>query len=170
MKQTMNYDGMSYNELVAQKMELENAINKMREQEMKRAIDDLLKYYSITKEDFIRIYFGEEDAPVPVSVEKTETELPTMAELLSDVPEYKELYSLNTPIKKSNRKLPTMDELLSDDPTNRILCLGNLNPKGAPYRQHSRINHADGIIPTETATGQTMIYIPPRKPKPTMTA
>ena len=32
MKQKMNYDGMSYNELVAQKMELEKAINKIREQ------------------------------------------------------------------------------------------------------------------------------------------
>ncbi len=166
----MNYDGMSYNELVAQKMELENAINKMREQEIRRALDELLKTYSITKEEMTRIYFGEEVAPVPVSVEKTETELPTMAELLSDVPEYKEVYSLKSPKKKSNRSLPTMDELLSEEPINRILCLGNLEPKGAPYRQHSRINHTDGIIPTETATGKTMVYIPPRKPKPTMTA
>ena len=43
MKQKKNYDGMSYNELVAQKMELEKAINKIREQEMKRAFNDLLK-------------------------------------------------------------------------------------------------------------------------------
>ena len=48
MKQKMNYDGMSYNELVAQKMELEKAINKIREQEMKRAFNDLLKTYSIS--------------------------------------------------------------------------------------------------------------------------
>ena len=227
----MNYDGMSYNELVAQKMELEKAINKMREQEMKRAFDELLKTYSISKEEMMRIYFGEDSTTSIPVVENTldageapfalpepkvetpkeemvsitpepqegnkvddlwnhpalkapytskagkknevapvdgpETELPTMESLLSDVPEYKELYTPKVLMKKSKKSLPTMDELLSDDPTNRILCLGNVKEKGSPYRQHTRINHADGIIPTETATGKTMVYIPPR---PTMKA
>lgn len=231
MKQAMNYDGMSYNELVAQKMAIEMAINKMREQEMKRALDDLMQDYSITKEDLMRIYFGEdsttstetventldtgkepfalpdpqvetpkEDAvsitPEPqeenkvddlwkhpalkapytskarkkkeaAPVESPETELPTMGSLLSDVPEYKELYTPKVLLKKSKKSLPTMDELLSDAPTNRMLCLGNTKEKGSSYRQHTRINHVDGIIPTETATGKTMVYIPPR---PTMAA
>ena len=217
----MNYDGMSYNELVAQKMELEKAINKIREQEMKRAFDELLKTYSISKEEMMRIYFGEdstisipaventldagEETPMEETVSITpepqegnkvddlwnhpalqspytsktskkneaapvegpETELPTMESLLYDVPEYTELYTPKVLMKKSKKSLPTMDELLSDDPTNRILCLGNVKEKGSPYRQHTRINHADGIIPTETATGKTMVYIPPR---PTMKA
>lgn len=217
----MNYDGMSYNELVAQKMELEKAINKIREQEMKRAFNDLLKTYSISKDEMMRIFFGEDSTTsIPVventpdtgevppkeetvsitpepqeenkledlwnhpalkspytskaskkneatPVEGPETEIPTMESLLSDVPEYKELYIPKVLMKKSKKSLPTMDELLSDDPTNRILCLGNEKEKGSPYRQHTRINHADGIIPTETATGQTMVYIPKR---PTMIA
>lgn len=231
MEKKMNYEGMSYNELVAQKMALEMAINKMREQEMKRALDDLMQNYSITKEDLMRIYFGEDSTTSAAVVENTldtgkaplalpeptvetpkeeaisitpepqvennvddlwnhpalkapytskagkkkvaapeespETELPTMESLLSDVPEYKELYTPKVLMKKSKKSLPTMDELLSDGPTNRILCLGNEKEKGSPYRQHTRINHADGIIPTETATGKTMVYIPPR---PTMTA
>lgn len=227
----MNYEGMSYNELVAEKMELEKAIKKMREQEMKRAFDELLKTYSVSKDEMMRIYFGEDSTTSLPVVENTqdtgkdllalpepkvetpkeetisitpepqvennvndlwnhpalkapytskagkkkvaapeespETELPTMESLLSDVPEYKELYTPKVLMKKSKKSLPTMDELLSDDPTNRILCLGNEKEKGSPYRQHTRINHADGIIPTETATGKTMVYIPPR---PTMTA
>lgn len=225
----MNYDGMSYNELVAQKMALEMAMNKMREQEMKRALDNLLKNYSITKEDLMRLYFedtltsipamentldsGKEPLALPESKEETPMveavsitpepqeenkvddlwnhpalkaaykspvskkdvapvespgkELPTMESLLSDVPEYKELYTPKVLMKKSDRSLPTMDELLSDAPIKRILCLGNEKEKGSPYRQHTRINHADGIIPTETATGKTMVYIPKR---PTMTA
>ena len=93
---------------------------------------------------------------------RPETELPTMESLLSDVPEYKELYTPKVLMKNSKKSLPTMDELLSDDPTNRILCLGNEKEKGSPYRHHTRINHADGIIPTETATGKTMVYIPKR--------
>ena len=99
--------------------------------------------------------------PEMTPVEKTEEELTSMEELLSDDPEYKEYYAPKHPEKKSYRALPTMDELLSGEPINRILCMGNLNPKGAPYRQHSRLNHVDGIIPTETATGQTLVYIPP---------
>ena len=188
---------------------------------MKRAFNDLLKTYSISKEEMMRIYFGEdstisipaventldagEETPMEETVsitpepqegnkvddlwnhpalkapytskagkknevapvESPETELPTMESLLSDVPEYKELYTPKVLMKKSKKSLPTMDELLSDDPTNRILCLGNVKEKGSPYRQHTRINHADGIIPTETATGKTMVYIPPR---PTMKA
>lgn len=229
MEKKMNYEGMSYNELVAQKMALEMAINKMREQEMKRAFGELLKTYSVTKEELMKVYFGEDvttatvenpldsvkeplalpEPQVVIPEEETvsitpepqvennvddlwnhpalkapytskagkkneaapeespETELPTMESLLSDVPEYKELYTPKVLMKKSKKSLPTMDELLSDDPTNRILCLGNEKEKGSPYRQHTRINHADGIIPTETATGKTMVYIPPR---PTMTA
>ena len=227
----MNYEGMSYNELVAEKMELEKAINKTREQEMKRAFNELLKTYSISKEEMMRIYFGDDSTTsIPVventldtgkellalpgskevaykvetvsitpkpqvenklddlwnhpalkapytskaskkievaPMESPETELPTMESLLSDVPEYKELYTPKVLMKKSKKSLPTMDELLSDAPTNRILCLGNEKEKGSPYRQHTRINHADGIIPTETATGKTMVYIPQR---PTMTA
>ena len=104
-------------------------------------------------------------SPVPVETSETKTEetLPTMAELLSDVPEYKALYTPKAPQRnKNSRTLPTFEDLLSDDPTNRILCLGNENPKGASYRQHTRINHIDGIIPTETATGKTLVYIPKR--------
>ena len=67
----MNYDGMSYNELVAQKMELEKAINKIREQEMKRAFNDLLKTYSISKEEMMRIYFGEDTTTSIPAVENT---------------------------------------------------------------------------------------------------
>ena len=91
---------------------------------------------------------------------ETEGELPTMDSLLSGDPEYKAFYHPVTQEKKSSRTLPTMDELLSGEPINDILCLGNLNPKGAAYRQHSRINHTGGIIPTETATGNTLVYIP----------
>ena len=40
-----------------------------------------------------------------------------------------------------------MDELLSGNPINRILCLGNEEPKGKAFRQHTRINHVGGIIP-----------------------
>lgn len=97
-------------------------------------------------------------------VKKAEENIPSMADLLSNVPEYKAIYTPKSPVKKNNRKLPTMDELLSGDPINKILCLGNEKPKGSPYRQHTRINHVDGIIPTETATGQTLVYIPPKSP------
>ena len=95
---------------------------------------------------------------------ETEETLPTMESLLSDDPEYKAFYHPVTPKKKDNRRLPTIDELLSDEPFNRILCLGNEEPKGKAYRQHTRINHVGGIIPTETATGKTGIYIPPTPP------
>lgn len=92
---------------------------------------------------------------------ETEEELPSLDSLLSGDPEYKAFYHSVTPVEKSNRVLPTMDELLSGEPVNTILCLGNLTPKGTAFRQHTRVNHAGGIIPTETATGQTLIYIPP---------
>lgn len=95
------------------------------------------------------------------NVEKTEKELTSLEDLLSDDPEYKEYFAPKHPEKKSDRTLPTIDELLSGEPINRILCMGNLLPKGAPFRQHTRICHANGIIPTETATGQTLIYTPP---------
>lgn len=99
-------------------------------------------------------------APQKTPVEGTEEPLPTMESLLSDDPEYKAFYHPVAPKKKNNRRLPTFDELLSGDPVNKILCLGNEEPKGKAYRQHTRINHVGGIIPTETATGKTGIYIP----------
>lgn len=92
---------------------------------------------------------------------ESEETLPSMDSLLSDDPEYKEYYAPKHPEKKSDRTLPTMDELLSGEPINRILCLGNEVPDDKAYKQHYRISHVDGIIPTETATGQTIIYIPP---------
>ena len=91
---------------------------------------------------------------------ESDGELPTLDSLLSGEPEYKAFYHPITQVKKSSRTLPTMEELLSGEPINDILCLGNLNPKGAAFRQHSRINHTGGIIPTETATGNTLVYIP----------
>ena len=101
----------------------------------------------------------------PAVPEKNPDEvLPSLEELLSDDPEYKEYFAPTAPVKKNNRSLPSLDELLSGEPINRILCLGNLEPKGAAYRQHSRVCDPDGIIPTETATGQTLIYIPPVPP------
>ena len=88
-----------------------------------------------------------------------EENLPTMDSLLSEDPEYKAFYHPVTQEKKNT--LPTMDELLSGEPINRILCLGNEVPDDKAYKQHYRISHVDGIIPTETASGQTIIYIPP---------
>lgn len=93
-------------------------------------------------------------------VEKIDDNIPSMESLLCDDPNYQGFYHPDTPKRKNNRGLPAMEELLSGEPVNRILNLGNLNPKGAPYRQHSRVNHVDGIIPTETATGKTLVYIP----------
>ena len=100
----------------------------------------------------------------PADTEKTPMEnadgnLPSLEDLLSDDPKYKAFYHPVTPVKKNT--LPTMDELLSGEPINRILCLGNEVPDDKAYKQHYRITHVDGIIPTETATGQTIIYIPP---------
>ena len=103
-------------------------------------------------------------APEKTPVENSDEELSSLEDLLSDDPEYKAFYHPATPVKKNHRSLPTLDELLSGEPINRILCQGNLEPKGAAYRQHSRVCHADGIIPTETATGQTLVYIPPAPP------
>lgn len=229
---------MSYSELVAKNIALQEDIkNKMeeayalqlaikdrREEEMKRAFEELLKNFSATKEELMKLFYGEDvttvsventpdsekeplslpepqevtpvqetvfintadkesiwnhpallapynpkvckekenaSSPDKTTVEKSEEDLPTMESLLSDVPEYKEFYTPKTPVKKSNRSLLTMDELLSGDPINRILCLGNEEPKGKAFRQHTRINHVGGIIPTETATGKTGVYIPP---------
>ena len=98
--------------------------------------------------------------PETTLVKKTERELTSMEELLSDDSEYKEYYAPKHP-EKSDRILPTMDELLSGKPINRIRCLGNEVPDYKAYKQHYRISHVGGIIPTETATGQTIIYIPP---------
>ena len=95
---------------------------------------------------------------------ETEGELASMDSLLSGDPEYKAFYHPVTPAKTSYRDLPTMEELLSGEPIKKILCLGNLKPKGTAYRQHTRVSHAMGIIPTETATGHTLIYIPPSPP------
>lgn len=104
----------------------------------------------------------EPDIPVvKTHLKETEGELPTLDELLSEDPEYKAFYHPATPVKKNSRALPTLDELLSGEPINKILCLGNLDPVGTAYRQNTRICLPDGIIPTETASGQTLIYIPP---------
>ena len=101
---------------------------------------------------------------VPIK-ETTGTEsdenLPSMDSLLSDDPEYKEFYHPVTAVEESNRSLPTLGELLSGEPVKQILCMGNLDPKGTGFRQNTRICHVDGIIPTETASGKTLIYIPP---------
>jgi len=229
-----NTTEMSYTELVAKNIALQENIKKMmeeayalqdalktkREEEMKRAFDELLKTFSPTQEEMKDIFdrafstpstpteeialdngketlalpeHEEEDktlevtdiwnhpalqapynpltikksvakpAPEQTPVAETDNELPTLEELLSDVPEYKKLYTPKTPEKKT-RRLPAMEDLLSGKPVNQILCLGNEKPKGAPYRQHYRINHAGGIIPTETATGHTIVYIPPTPP------
>ncbi len=100
----------------------------------------------------------------PESEEQEEETLPSLEDLLSDDPQYKAFYSPEHPEKESSRSLPTLDELLSDEPINRILNLGNELPKGAPYRQNNRICHAKGMIPTETATGQTIVYVPQANP------
>ena len=102
-------------------------------------------------------------APEQTPVVETDKELPTMEELLSDIPEYKKFFTPKTPGKKT-RRLPAMEDLLSGKPVNQILCVGNLNPKGSPYLQHTRVCHPSGIIPTETATGHTLVYIPPTPP------
>ncbi len=100
----------------------------------------------------------------PVSVEQEEETLSSLEDLLSDDPRYKAFYAPEHPEKENHRSLPTLDELLSDEPINRILNLGNELPKGAPYRQNNRICHAKGMIPTETATGQTLVYVPQVNP------
>lgn len=91
---------------------------------------------------------------------ETDEELPTMDELLSDGQNNN--VSIKEAPSKNNRILPTMDELLSGEPIPRILNLGNLDPKGKGFRQNTRICHTDGIIPTETASGNTLVYIPAR--------
>lgn len=82
----------------------------------------------------------------------------SLEDLLSDDPRYKEYFAPESPVKSTKRDL-TMDELLSGEPVNKIMLMGNVLPKGALFRQHTRISHTDGIIPTETATGQTRVYI-----------
>lgn len=233
MKQS-NTTEMSYTELVAKNNALQENIKKMmeeayalqdalktkREEEMKRAFDELLKTFSPTQEEMkgildrafstpttpteeIALDNGKETlalpehkeenktlevtdiwnhpalkapynplaikksvakpAPEQTPVAETDKELPTMEELLSDVPEYKKFFTPKTPEKKT-RRLPAMEDLLSGKPVNQILCVGNLNPKGSPYLQHTRVCHPSGIIPTETATGHTLVYIPPTSP------
>lgn len=181
---------MSYDELVAMSIAIQQAISNKRDEAMKevaRAYQMALAL-GITEEE-MKAYFStgvtsqettalpettrepeevtpiEEQVSTPepatTPVEKTEEELTSMEELLSNDPEYKEYYAPKHPEKKSDRALSTMDELLSGEPINRILCLGNEVPDDKAYKQHYRISHVDGIIPTETATGQTIIYIPP---------
>lgn len=87
-----------------------------------------------------------------------EKEIPSMENLLSDDPEYKAFYHPITPEK--SKRLTSFDELLAGKPIKKILCLGNEEPKGKAYRQNTRVNHVGGIIPTETASGKTGIYIP----------
>lgn len=87
----------------------------------------------------------------------TEESLSPMEELLSSDPEYKEYYQ-GKPSGKKKRKMLPMEELLSE-PINQLLMMGNTKAKGELYRQCGRIYHSDGIIPTETAVGNTGIYI-----------
>lgn len=97
---------------------------------------------------------GKAANPTPVAEEP----LPSMESLLADDPKYKAYYEGFKQQKKN--KLLSMDELLSGEPLNRIINMGNDRPKGASYRYHDRYCHVDGIIPTETASGKTGIYIP----------
>ena len=104
-------------------------------------------------------------ASIPVEkapVKEVEDDVPSMESLLSDDPEYKAFYHPVAPVKKKSRALPTMEELLSGKPINRILCLGNEDAVGTAFRQNNRICHPSGIIPTETASGHTLVYIPER--------
>ena len=103
----------------------------------------------------------EKTADPKSSMVETEEELPTLDSLLSGDPEYKALYHPVTTVKKNTRALPTMDELLSGEPINEILCLGNVDPEGTPYRQNNRICYPGGIFPTLTASGHTLVYVPP---------
>ena len=144
---------------------LEVVENPQIEDEVPLALPDPSKEDEVETEVSINPEPQEENNVEPkTAMVETEDELPTLESLLSDDPEYKAFYHPATPVKRNNRSLPTLDELLSGEPINRILCQGNLEPKGAAYRQHSRVCHADGIIPTETATGQTLVYIPPAPP------
>lgn len=173
--------------LEAKSAEYQKAISLKREEAIKDALRVCMDTYGVTKEEMIFILKGnvsierieldvapetlpehkeENESVVPSSApEKTpvdgiEKTLPTMESLFIDDPEYKAFYHPVTPEKKSNRRLPTLDELLSGEPVNRILCMGNEEPKGKSFRQNTRFNHVGGIIPTETASGKTGIYIP----------
>lgn len=135
--------------------------NPQIEDEVLLALPEPSKEDEVETEVSINQESQEETVDSKTAMVETEDELPTLESLLSDDPEYKAFYHPVTPVKKNSRALPTLDELLSGEPINRILCLGNLEPKGTAYRQNTRICHPDGIIPTETASGQTLIYIPP---------
>lgn len=106
----------------------------------------------------------EEETAVSINpeTEDAEEDVPLMESLLSDDPEYKAFYHPVAPVKKKSRALSTMEELLSGKPINRILCLGNEDAVGTAFRQNNRICHPSGIIPTETASGHTLVYIPER--------
>lgn len=88
----------------------------------------------------------------PISI--TEEKIVPLSSLLSDETKASEHSS------KNRKKHLTMNQLLSGEPINQIILMGNESPKGAAYRQHTRLSHVDGIIPTETACGHTDIYIP----------
>lgn len=135
--------------------------NPQIEDEVLLALPEPSKEDEVETEVSINQESQEETVDPKTAMVETEDELPTLESLLSDDPEYKAFYHPVTPVKKNSRALPTLDELLSGEPINRILCLGNLEPKGTAYRQNTRVCHPDGIIPTETASGQTLIYIPP---------
>ena len=135
--------------------------NPQIEDEVLLALPEPSKEDEVDTEVSINQESQEETVDSKTAMVETEDELPTLESLLSDDPEYKAFYHPVIPVKKNSRALPTLDELLSGEPINRILCLGNLEPKGTAYRQNTRICHPDGIIPTETASGQTLIYIPP---------
>lgn len=96
-----------------------------------------------------------ETPATPVSEDKTWC----MEDMLSDSPEYMEYYQGKPSIKKNSKKRLHMESALSGEPIKQIICMGNTVEKGGPYRQNGRLNHADGIIPTEMASGPTGIYI-----------
>ena len=169
----MNYNEMvaRFNELVATSYEYLKAIYFKKEeglpegfshQETPQEILALPETTQKAEEEMTTV--AEPVSINPESVEKEEETLSSLEALLSDDPRYKAFYAPEHPEKENNRSLPTLEQLLSDEPINRILNLGNELPKGAPYRQNNRICHAKGMIPTETATGQTIVYVPQVNP------
>lgn len=134
----------------------EDTEEKMENQENTESIKETSNVQNDDKTETTKSVFDSPALKQPYKPNK-ET-LPSMKELLSDDERY------NTPSKKEHgkkhkKKLQDMEELLSDDPVNRILCMGNMNPPNAPYKQHSRICDVEGISPTLMATGDTYIMV-----------
>lgn len=101
-----------------------------------------------------------ETAPMTKStpISTTDEKIVPLSNLLSDDPRYETKATEHS--SKNRKKHLTMNQMLSGEPINQIILMGNESPKGAAYRQHTRLSHVDGIIPTETACGHTDIYIP----------